>query len=189
MFIEVVNEESKNHPYGNPDIEIAKVALRTFIKHHPDKLRATIQIAEHQFIIGRVNEITKYAYETISYQTFEAFAWSVPTDGVKPACTTTYEFRTFIDEDAFVASTSPSNQGIRAFTHGEVEHSFNYWRPIEGQTLIEKLVRLLKQEAVIENLVLLAKNKPDAARFEGGHLDCVSEQAVTWLRRTSYDML
>jgi len=74
MFIAVVNEESKNHSYGDPDIEVAKVALRTFIKHHPSDMQARIQIAEYEFRFRRVDEITKYDNETYSYKTFSASA-------------------------------------------------------------------------------------------------------------------
>jgi hypothetical protein len=188
MFIEVVYEESKNHPYGDPDIEVAKVALRTFIKHHPSEVQARIQIAEHEFRFRRVDEITKYDNETYSYKTFSASAWSVPDEGVEQACTTTYEFRTFVDEQAFVVSTSPSAEDIVTHVHGDADHSFRYWRPIEGQRVINELVRLLKQDDIITHLVLLAKTVPDAARCERAYLDGVVEQAECWLRCTSYDI-
>jgi len=189
MFIEVVEVESKNHPYGNPDIEVAKIALRTFIKHHPDEVQVTIPVGEHEFHIRRVDEITKYEYETFSYKTFKAAAWSVPSESVKPECTTTYEFRTFANEDAFVVSTSPTSKGFVTFVHGDVDHSFHYWRPIEGKKLIAELVSLFKQEEVIAHLVSLSKTKPDAARCGQADLDEVIEQAESWLRRTSYDIL
>jgi hypothetical protein len=189
MFIEVVGVESQNHSYGDPEIEVAKVALRTFIKHHPDKVQVTIPVGEHEFIIRRVDEITKYEYETYSYKTFEASAWSVPLDGVKPECTTTYEFRTFVDEEAFVTSTSPTSRGFCTHVHGDVEHSFDYWRSIEGKKVIAELVSLFKQEEVIANLVSFAKTKLDVARFDQADLDEVIELAESWLRRTSYDIL
>ena len=188
MFIEVVKKESQNHPYGDPEIEVAKVALRTFIKHHPDEVQATIQIAEHEFKVWRVDEITKYEHETFSYKTFKASAWSVPLEGDKPACTTTYEFRTFVDEEAYVTSTSPTSRGFRTHVHGDVEHSFNYWRSIEGKKVIAALVSLCKQEEVIASLVSLAKTKQDVARCDQADLDEVIELAESWLRRTSYDM-
>ena len=189
MFIEVVSVESRNHPYGDPDVEVAKIALRTFIKHHPDKVQVTIPVGEHEFIIRRVDEITKYGYETFSYKTFEAFAWSVPPEGVKRECTTTYEFRTFVDEEAYVISTSPTSQGFASHVHGDVAHSFCYWRSIEGKKVIAELVSLFKQDEVIANLVSLAKTKQDVARFDQADLDEVIELAESWLRRTSYDML
>lgn len=189
MFIEVVSVESRNHPYGDPDIEVAKVALRTFIKHRPDEVQATIPVGEHEFILRRVDEITKYGYETFSYKTFEASAWSVPPEGVKRECTTTYEFRTFVDEQAFVVSTSPTSEGLLTHAHGDVEHSGNYWRPIAGKKVIAELVSLFKQDEVIEHLVSLAKTKQDVARFDQAYLEEVIEQAESWLRRTSYDML
>jgi hypothetical protein len=189
MFIKVVGVESRNHPYGEPDIEVAKIALRTFIKHRPDEVQATIPLGEHEFIIRRVDEITKYGYETFSYKTFEASAWSVPPEGVRNECTTTYEFRTFVDEQAFVVSTSPTSEGISTHSHGDAEYSSNYWRPIAGKKVIAELVSLFKQEEVIDHLVLLAKTKQDVARFDQADLDEVIELAVSWLRRTSYDML
>jgi hypothetical protein len=189
MFIEVVGLESRNHPCGDPDVEVAKIALRTFIKHHPDKVQATIQIAEYEFKVWRIDEITKYEYETFSYKTFKASAWSVPPEGVRSECTTTYEFRTFVDEDAFVISTSPTSQGFATHVHGDVAHSFYYWRSIEGKKVIAELVSLFKQEEVIANLVSLAKTKLDVARFDQADLDEVIELAEYWLRRTSYDML
>jgi predicted secreted protein len=189
MFIEVVSVESRNHPYGDPDIEVAKIALRTFIKHRPGELRATIPVGEHEFIIWRVDEITMYEYETFSYKTFKASAWSVPPEGVRSECTTTYEFRTFVDEAAFVISTSPTSQGFATHVHGDVAHSFFYWRSIEGKKVIAELVSLSKQEEVIANLVSLAKTKQDVARFDQADLDEVIERAESWLRRTSYDML
>ena len=188
MFIEVVSVESRNHPYGDPDIEVAKIALRTFIKHRPDKVQATIPVGEHEFIIRRVDEITKYEYETYSYKTFEASAWSVPPEGVRSECTTTYKFRTFVDEDAFVVSTLPSSNGMES-VHGDAEYSSNYWRPIAGKKVIAELVSLFKQDEVVEHLVSLAKTKQDVARFDQAGLDEVIEQAESWLRRTSYDVL
>ncbi len=188
MFIEVVYEESKNQPYGDPDVDVAKIALRTFIKHHPDKVQANIQIAEHEFKVWRVDEITKYEHETFSYKTFKASAWSVPLEDGKPACTTTYEFRTFVDEEAYVTSTSPTSRGFSTHVHGDVEHSFDYWRSIEGKKVIAELVSLFKQEEAIANLVSLAKTKQDVARFDQADLDEVIELAESWLRRTSYDM-
>ena len=186
MFIEAVGVESRNHSYGDPDIEVAKIALRTFIKHHSDKVQATVQIAEHKFIIKRVDEITKYEYRAFSYKTFKASAWSVPPEGVERACTTTYEFRTFVDEESFVVSISPGSLGINTHVHGDVEHSHIYWRPVEGKKLIDELVRLLKQNDVIANLVSLAKTAPTNARCEQGYLEGVIEQAESWLRWTSY---
>ena len=188
MFIEVVYEESKNHPYGDPDIEVAKVALRTFMKHHTSGIQARIQIAEHEFRFRRVDEITKYDYEKYSYKTFEASAWSVPSESVKPECTTTYEFRTFVDEQAFVVSTSPSSNGMDT-VHGDVAHSFDYWRSIEGKKVIAELVSLFKQDEVVEHLVSLAKTKQDVARFDQAYLDEAIELAESWLRHTSYEML
>jgi hypothetical protein len=188
MFIEVVGVASRNHPYGDPDVEVAKIALRTFIKHHPDKVQVTIPVGEHEFIIRRVNEITKYEYETFSYKTFEASAWSAPPEGVRSECTTTYEFRTFVDEQAFVVSTSPSSNGMDT-VHGDVAHSFDYWRSIEGKKVIAELVSLFKQDEVVEHLVSLAKTKQDVARFDQADFDEVIEQAESWLRRTSYDII
>ena len=189
MFIEVVGVESRNHPYGDPDIEVAKIALRTFIKHRPDQVQATIQIAEHEFKVWRVDEITKYEYEPFSYKTFKASAWSLPSESVKCECTTTYEFRTFVDEAAFVVSTSPTGQGYATHVHGDVAHAFNYWRSIEGKKVIAELVLLFKQEEIIANLVSLAKTKQDVAQFDQADLDEGIELAESWLRRTSYDML
>lgn len=189
MFIEVVSVESRNHPYGDPDIEVTKIALRTFIKHHPAEVQSTIQTAEHEFKVWRVDEITKYEYETFSYKTFKASAWSVPSESVKRECTTTYEFRTFADEEAFVISTSPTSQGFATHVHGDVAHSFDYWRSIEGKKVIAELVSLFKQDEVIAHLVSLAKAKQDVARFDQANLDEVIELAESWLRRTSYDML
>ena len=189
MFIEVVGVESRNHPYGDPDIEVTKIALRTFIKHHPDKVQATIPVGEHEFIIRRVDEITKYEYETFSYKTFEASAWSAPHEGVRSECTTTYEFRTFVDEQAFVVSTSPTSEGLLTHAHGDAEYSSNYWRPIAGKKVIAELVSLFKQDEVIAHLVSLAKAKQDVARFDQAGFDEVIERAESWLRRTSYDML
>ncbi len=164
------------------------MALRTFIRHHPSDVQARIQIAEHEFRFRRVDEITKYDNETYSYKTFSASVWSVPPDGVKEACTATYEFRTFVDEETFVVSTSPSAMDIETYVHGDVDHSFRYWRPIEGQKVINELVRLLKQDDIITHLVLLAKTVPDSARCERAYLDGVVEQAEWWLRCTSYDI-
>ena len=189
MFIEVVYEESKNHTYGDPDIEVTKIALRTFIKHHPDEVQAIIQIAEHEFKVWRFDEITKYEYETFSYKTFKASAWSVPSEIGKRECTTTYEFRTFADEESFVISTSPTSEGISTHVHGDVAHSFYYWRSIEGKKVIAELVSLFKYDEVIAHLVSLAKTKLDVARFDQADLDEVIEQAESWLRRTSYDIL
>ena len=159
MFIEVVYEESKNHPYGGPDIDVAKIALRTFIKHHPDEVQATIQIAEHEFKVWRVDEITKYEHETFSYKTFKASAWSVPLERDKSACTTTYEFRTFIDEQAFVISTSPTSQGFETLVHGDAMHSHDYWQSVRGAEVINELISLLKQEDVIPQLIALKSTK------------------------------
>jgi hypothetical protein len=189
MFIEVVSVASRNHPYGDPEIEVAKVALRTFIKHRPDEVQVTIPVAEHEFKVWRVDEITKYEHETFSYKTFKASAWSVPSESVKPECTTTYEFRTFVDEEAYVTSTSPTSRGFCTHVHGDVEHSFDYWRSIEGKKVIAELVSLFKQEEVIANLVSFAKTKLDVARFDQADFDEVIELADSWLRRTSYDML
>ena len=186
MFIEVVGVERRNHPYGDPDIEVAKVALRTFMKHHTSEVQARIQIAEHEFRFRRVDEITKYDYETYSYKTFEASAWSVPLDSAKPECTTTYEFRTFADEEAFVTSTSPSN--LTFDHHDAILHSRAYWRPIEGKKLITELVKVMKQEEVITNLVTLAKTTPDAVRCEQGGLDEVIQRAESWLKG-DYDII
>jgi hypothetical protein len=185
MFIEVVYEESKNHPYGDPDIEVAKVALRTFMKHHTSDVQARIQIAEHEFRFRRVDEITKYDYEKYSYKTFEASAWSVPSESVKPECTTTYEFRTFVDEEAFVTSTSPNSNGLFDFDHHvAIGHSLAYWRPIEGKKLIAELVSLFEQEKVIAHLVSLAKTTPDAVRCEQAGFDEVIQRAESWLKGT-----
>ena len=189
MFIEVVGVESRNHTHGDPDIEVAKIALRTFIKHRPDEVQATIPVGEHEFIIRRVDEITKYEYETFSYKTFKASAWSMPSEDVEHECTTTYEFRTFADEQAFVVSISPTSEGINTHAHGDVEHSDNSWRPIAGKKFIAELVSLFKQDEVVDHLVSLAKTKQDVARFDQAYLDEVIEQAESWLRRTSYDML
>ncbi len=186
MFIEVVGVASRNHPYGDPDVEVAKIALRTFIKHHPDKVQVTIPVGEHEFHIRRVDEITKYDYETYSYKTFEASAWSVPLGSAKPECTTTYEFRTFADEEAFVTSTSPSN--LTFDHHDIILHSRAYWRPIEGKKLISELVQVMKQEEVIANLVSLAKTVPDAVRCEQGGLDGVIQRAESWLKG-NYDII
>ena len=189
MFIKVVGVESKNHPYGDPDIEVAKVALRTFIKHYPDKVQLTIPVGEHEFLIRRVDEITKYGHETYSYKTFEASAWLVPSESVKPACTTTYEFRTFVDEEAFVTSTLPNSSGLLIFDHHDIIlHSRAYWRPIEGKKIINELVQVMKQEEVITNLVTLAKTVPDAVRCEQGGLDEVIQRAGTWLKG-NYDII
>jgi hypothetical protein len=190
MFIQIVEKESKNHSYGDPEIEVAKLALRTFIKHYPDKVQVTIPVGEHEFHIRRMDEITKYGHETYSYKTFEASAWSVPSESVKPECTTTYEFRTFVDEEAFVTSTSPNSSGLLTFDHHDaILHSLAYWRPIEGKKVINELVPLLKQEMVIENLVLLAKTVPDAMRCEQAGLDDVIQRAESWLRPTLYEII
>jgi hypothetical protein len=105
-----IYERSRNHSYGDPDIEDEKVAQRTFIKHHPAEVRATIKIAEHEFNIRRVDEITKYEYKTYTYRTFETSAWPMPSKSDKRECTTTYGFRIFADEEAFIVSTSPSSK-------------------------------------------------------------------------------
>jgi hypothetical protein len=188
MFIQVVYERSQNHSYGDPDIEVTKVALRTFIKHHPAEVQVTIPVGEHEFNIRRVDEITKYEYETFSYKTFKVSAWSVPLEGGKPECTTTYEFRTFVDEEAYVTSTSPTSRGFYTHVHGDVEHSFDYWRSIEGKKVIAELVSLFKQDEVIANLVSLAKTKQDVTRFDQADLDEVIELAESWLRWTSYEV-
>lgn len=184
MFIEVVNEDSKKHPYGDPDIEVAKVALRTFIKHHHDEVQATIQIAEYEFKVWRIDEITKYEYETFSYKTFKASAWSVPSEGVKPACTTTYEFRTFVDEDAFVASTSPLNTGILTLHGDDGGHSADYWRPIEGRKVIDELVSLIEQKDVIPQLIALVYDlTPDKRSEQIQEIQAAIERAQIWVNR------
>ncbi len=182
MFIEVVYEESKNHPYGGPDIDVAKIALRTFIKHHPDEVQATIQIAEHEFKVWRVDEITKYEHETFSYKTFKASAWSVPLEGDKSACTTTYEFRTFVDEEAYVTSTSPTSRGFHTHVHGDVEHSFDYWQSFKGGVVINELISLLKQEDVIPQLIALVGDlQPDGSAVREHQIKTALEHADRWV--------
>lgn len=186
MFIEVVSEDSRNDPYGDPDIEVAKVALRTFITHQPDRMQATIQIAEYTFKIWLVDEITKYEYKTFSYKTFKASAWSVPPDGVEPACTTTYEFRTFIDEEAFVTSTSPSAQGIATIEHGDAMYSHDYWQSVDGQQVINELISLLKQKVVIANLVGLVNDlQPEESAVLAHQIKTTLEHADLWVANSN----
>jgi len=182
MFIEVVYEESKDHPYGDPDIEVAKVALRTFIKHRPDEVQVTIPVGEHEFIVRRVDEITKYEYHTYSYKTFQASAWSVPLEGGKRACTTTYEFRTFADEEAFVVSTSPSNGPILTFEHAEAIHSHAYWQRVNGKKVINELISLLEQKVAIIQLIELVNDlQPDAGSARMDDINVAIEHAQRWL--------
>jgi hypothetical protein len=181
MFIEVVGVESRNHPYGDPDIEVAKIALRTFIKHHHDEVQATIPVGEHEFIIRRVDELTKYEYETFSYKTFKASAWSVPPVGVGSECTTTYEFRTFVDEQAFVVSTSPSSHGLETI-HGDAMHSHDYWQSVEGGKVISELISLLKQEDVIPQLIALVnESQPDGSAVSAEQIKTILEHADLWV--------
>lgn len=181
MFIQIVEKESKNHSYGDPDIEVAKIALRTFIKHRPDEVQATIPVGEHEFIIRRVEEITKYEYHTYSYKTFEASAWSVVSEGVKPACTTVYEFRTFIDEDAFVVSTAPSSHGLDT-VHGDAMHSHDYWQSVEGGKVINELTSLLKPKDVIPWLIIqVTELQPDGSTLRAHQIKTALEHADTWV--------
>ena len=185
MFIEVVSVASRNHPYGDPDVEVAKIALRTFIKHYPDKVQATIQIAEYEFKVWRIDEITKYEYETFSYKTFKASAWSVPPEGVRSECTTTYEFRTFADEEAFVVSTSPSSNGM-VTVHGDAMHSHDYWQSVKGKEVINELISLLKQEDVIPQLIALVDElQPDGSAVRADQIKTTLEHADLWVSNSN----
>ena len=96
MDITVIEMQSENHPYGDPDQGVPEEALRMFLKHYPTAQEDSVCMGEHEFIIWR-GEHTEGQYGT-----FFANAWTIPTqEGEEREFTTYYEFKTtvFIEPD------------------------------------------------------------------------------------------
>jgi hypothetical protein len=93
MEITIVEMQSENHPYGDPDQGVPEEALRDFIATHPIAEEDSVCKGEHEFIIWRGEDTSG------KYGTFFANAWTIPEVGAEREYTTYYEFKT--TEDAF----------------------------------------------------------------------------------------
>ena len=96
IAIAIVEMQSENHPYGDPDQGVPEEALRDFIAIHPVAEEDSVCKGEHNFVIWRSED----TFGEIG--TFFANAWTLPTqEGEEREFTTYYEFKTtvFIEPD------------------------------------------------------------------------------------------
>jgi len=83
MDITIVETQSENHPYGDPDQGVPEEALRMFIEHYPTAEEDSVCMGEHEFIVWRGEDD----------RTFFANAWTIPEVGAEREYTTYYEFK------------------------------------------------------------------------------------------------
>lgn len=82
--IEIVETQSENHPYGDPDLPCPQEALQDFLNLSHEPGEECITKGEHMFIIWR--DIEKPG-------TFYANAWGFSEPGEESQFTTYYEFK------------------------------------------------------------------------------------------------
>lgn len=82
--VEIVEMQSENNPYGDPDDGCPQEALNDFLNLKPRLSEECITKGEHMFII----------WEGEDMGTYFANAWSLPNDGEESEFTTYYEFKT-----------------------------------------------------------------------------------------------
>jgi hypothetical protein len=87
MEVTVVEMQSENHPYGDPDQGVPEEALRMFVEMYPTAEESSVCMGEHEFIIWRGEDTFG------KYGTFYANAWTLPEEGAEREYTTYYEFK------------------------------------------------------------------------------------------------
>jgi hypothetical protein len=83
MDIQIVEMQSENHPYGDPDQGVPEEAIRMFLEHCTGAQEDSVCMGEHEFIVWRGED---------DY-TFFANAWTLPEQGEEREYTTYYEFK------------------------------------------------------------------------------------------------
>lgn len=81
--VEVVEMQSENNPYGDPDNGCPQEALQDFLNLPGSPSEECITKGEHMFIIWRGED----------EGTYFANAWSLPEDGEETEFTTYYELK------------------------------------------------------------------------------------------------
>ena len=108
MEITVIEMQSENHPYGDPDQGVPEEALRMFLKHYPTAQEDSVCMGEHEFIIWR-GEHTEGQYGT-----FFANAWTLPNANAEREYTTYYELLS-------KAVIDVSSQCITPYLNGDIK--------------------------------------------------------------------
>ena len=81
--IKIIETQSENNPYGDPDNGCPQEALQDFLNLDPAPEEDTICKGEHMFTIWRGEDP----------HTFFANAWSLPGEGKETEFTTYYEMK------------------------------------------------------------------------------------------------
>lgn len=83
--ISIIEMQSENNPYGDPDDGCPQEALQDFLNRYPNSSEENVTKGEHNFIIWR---------DTEKPDTFYANAWSFSTEENEECeFTTYYEFK------------------------------------------------------------------------------------------------